>query len=118
MIVKGNTARWYHISANAPGRHYADLPTVLNGVEWNPTWPDVPDARNRDCKCHSSTYTGVPALWAGNQVVLLTVVQARSKVRIAQQPNSGNGYMLVVEFNDDAPPGADWYEVKLQYYSR
>jgi hypothetical protein len=36
-------------------------------------------------------------------------------VTIVQQPQADNGYTLIVEFDDNEPLGADWYEVDIGY---
>ncbi len=115
LIIQGNSVRWYHNSATAPGRQDSNVPTYLNGEAWDPTWPDVPDSLNYDCNCQSSTHVGIPALGMKDQTVDLEVIQARHKVSIKQQPNAGNDYTLIVEFDDGPPGGADWYEVSLGY---
>jgi hypothetical protein len=45
----------------------------------------------------------------------LGVVQARGSVVIVQQPDESNGYTLIIEFDDNAPGGPDWYEINLVY---
>ncbi|MBZ0288653.1 MAG: hypothetical protein K8I30_13630, partial [Anaerolineae bacterium] len=116
LVVQGNSVYWHHFDFAAPGRHgFVNEPTFLNTQAWFPTWPDVPDAENRDCACASSTYTGVPILPATGQTVGLTVVQARESVTIVQQPSQDNQYTLIVEFNDNLPVSSDWYEIDLSY---
>ena len=114
LVIRGNTAYWHHIGADAPGRtggHYD--PTYLNGVEWYPDWPDIPDERNRDCNCDSSVFTGlIPAL-PMNESYQLNLIQARYNAYISQQPNAGNNYTLIVDFDDGPPGGGEWYEVEV-----
>jgi hypothetical protein len=43
----------------------------------------------------------------------MQVVAARGSVRIVQQPDASNDETCIVEFNDDAPYEADWYEIIL-----
>ena len=115
LVVQGNTARWYHILASAPGR-WIEAPTFLNGIEWNSVWPDIPDRRNHNCECFSSTYQGAPVV-AEHPPVILEVIQARGQVTIFQQPAKANDYTLIVEFDDviypDKTYGDEWYEVNL-----
>jgi hypothetical protein len=114
LVVQGNTFRWWHEAFTAPGR-WISASTYLNGVPWNPTWPDVPDSQNVDCRCYSSTYQGIPAV-ANNPPVNLEIIQARGNVSITQQPDQGNTYTLVVKFDDVTPPdtyGDEWYEIRL-----
>ena len=57
-ILTGGTARWHHIAFAAPGVHDGqDNPTIINGTSWFPIWPQP--GENRDCNCHSSTFTGL-----------------------------------------------------------
>jgi hypothetical protein len=115
LVVKGNTLRWYHQSFTAPGR-WIEASTYVNGVQWDPTWPDVPDRSNVDCKCYSSFYEGISAI-ANFPPVTLEIVQARGKVTITQQPDQTNDYTLMVEFDDvilpDLTYGDEWYEINL-----
>lgn len=116
LVIQGNAIYWHHLGADAPGRHSEPhQPTYLNGEAWYPSWPDIPDSRNGDCDCHSSTYVGIPHLAPRDQVVSLEIVQARHRVTIIQQPSVANGHTLIVYFDDGPPPGADWYEVSIGY---
>jgi hypothetical protein len=116
LILRGETASWHHLDWAAPGRLLGENePTYLNGVAWYPSWPDNPDAENRDCGCDSSTYVGVAPLAPQEQVASLETVQARERVAIVQQPTEDNGYTLIVEFDDGVSAGADWYEVDISY---
>jgi formylglycine-generating enzyme required for sulfatase activity len=118
LVIQGGAVRWHHLDFAAPGRH-PDLregePTYLNGVAWCPAWPDSPDAQNRDCVCDSSLYAGIAPLAAQGQMVALNIDRARDRATIVQQPQAENGYTLIVEFDDNESPAADWYEVDLGY---
>ncbi|MCU0233775.1 MAG: hypothetical protein MUE90_07075 [Thermoanaerobaculales bacterium] len=116
LILKGNTAQWYHLDFTAPGRGGVTYPTVINGVDWFPVWPGDPgNPNNSFCNCFSDVFTGVnPPLPASALPVTLNIVQARAGVSILQQPSSGNDYELIVEFNDNGPGGAAWYLIELQ----
>jgi len=41
LVIKGDTARWYHLLGSAPGR-WLETSTYLNQKEWDPVWPDIP----------------------------------------------------------------------------
>ena len=117
LILQGDTVYWRHFEAAAPGRHWEG--TYLDGTVWEPIWPDQPTSENRDCSgCESSRSESVPPLASQAQVVTLDVVQARERVEIVQQPDQSNGFTLIVEFDDMAPPGAEWYEINLTYQGR
>ena len=115
LVIRGDTARWYHVLDSAPGR-WLEASTYLNEKEWNPVWPDIPDRGNHNCECYSSIYSGVPAI-ANDPPIILEIVQARGKVSIIQQPGRGNDYTLIVEFDDVIMPdktyGDEWYEINL-----
>ncbi len=122
LVVRGERVYWHHLDFAAPGRwqdpdtqRAYDEPTYLNGVAWYPIWPDQPDRENRDCGCNSSSINGIPPLARQDQTATLSIEQARGLVIVIQQPEAGNDYTLIVEFDDGGPGGADWYEVTLQY---
>ncbi len=116
LILQRDTVHWHHLDFAAPGRlDFVNEPTFLNGEAWFPTWPDVPNAENRDCNCDSSTFKGTPPLAAKPQAVELSVVQARNTVFIVQHPDQSNNHTLIVEFDDNPPGGADWYRIALTY---
>jgi len=125
LILSGNTAQWHHFDFAAPGReNFTNFPTTINGVDWYPVWPDVPDAENRDCNCFSDVFAGVvPALPAQPMEIdleILSVVrhddptQPAGTVAIAQFPTPENNFTTIVEFDDNAPGGSAFYDVKLQ----
>jgi hypothetical protein len=116
LTLKANTAQWHHYDYSAPGRGGTTLPTVINGDDWYPVWPDVPDANNNFCDCDSDVYTGVaPPLPENDTPVTIRVIQGRDSASIVQQPDAGNDYELIVEFDDNASGGAAWYIVELQF---
>src|SRR4051812_24476594 len=42
LIVVGNTAHWHHYDYAAPGREmFVNKPTLFDGVEWFPVWPNT-----------------------------------------------------------------------------
>jgi hypothetical protein len=115
LILNRNTAQWVHIDFAAPGRlDFQNEPTIINGKEWFPVWPDVPDAENRFCNCYSSIFKGVaPALPETNMTVALKVIQGRGDVWIAQMPTSDNDHTLIIDFDDDPYGGAETYKIEL-----
>lgn len=115
LIVRKNLVQWHHLDWAAPGRHeFVNLPTIINGIEWYPQWPDVPDAENRWCNCYSSTYKGLePALPQRNMTIQLSVIEGRHSVSIAQYPTASNDYTVIIDFDNDPVGGASWYECEL-----
>ena len=115
LIISGSNVQWHHLDTNAaPGRQgFQNLPTYLNGVQWLPSWPDNPSTENKQ-PCFSSINTSLsPALPAIEQNLCINIISARGSATIAQQPKLNNNYTLVIDFNDEAFQGADWYEVTI-----
>ena len=107
----GDPARiaWDHLYASRPGAAGGKFPTLLNGYHWFPIWPSTPN--------------GTPGVSAQLEIasftfpeggVSLTQQAGRTPVTIVQQPNAGNAFTLVVDFDDSAPPGEDDYTITLQ----
>lgn len=118
LIIQGSTIRWHHLDSEAPGRWSfggGSKPTYLNQIAWQPTWPDTPNSTNELCDCDSSSYYCIPSLAGKKQSVFLQVVEGRGLVHIVQQPDTDNDFTLIVELDDNALEGADWYEVNLTY---
>jgi hypothetical protein len=115
MSIQGNTLQWQHLAWDLPGRNGGHndptyITTQLNGVTqmnnyaWYPTWSGN----------SSDVLTLSPAIPA-TSAVSLKVIFARSALYWIQVPDAGNGYKTIIEFNDNEPGGADWYEAKLTY---
>ncbi|HEV8113123.1 MAG TPA: hypothetical protein VGR31_10135 [Planctomycetota bacterium] len=120
LILDDNTATWQHFDFAAPGRLGCNvgLPvesTFLDGVAWDPIWPDVPDCENRFCGgCFSSTFSDLQTSLPNSDFTpVLVLIQSRNSSSIVEYPSAANGYRVVIEFDDDPPGGADWYEVEL-----
>ncbi len=91
---------------------------MINGAEWFPQWPDDPDCENGNCNCFSDMFTAEVVLPNKTPAdVMLTPIECRSACSIVVFPEESNGYRLSVEFDDNGPSGAAWYEVliELQY---
>jgi hypothetical protein len=115
LIIKGTTVHWRHYIYAAPGRwNFQILPIKLNGVDWYPTWPDVPDSENRSCNgCLSSTTQipiGVPTV---PSTATWTEVQTRRAQGIVQQPSAENDWELVVLISDYMVGGSADYIVDI-----
>ncbi len=124
LILRGNTAQWHHFDFAAPGRHNnTNYPTTINGVDWYPVWPDIPDPENRGCNCFSDVFAGVvPALPAKPLEIELQIVsvvhpddpgEPAGPVTIVQSPTRDNNFTVIVEFNDNSSIGPAFYDVKL-----
>jgi len=117
VIIHGTSVTWMHYQFAAPGREtFTNLPTMLDQVAWQPVWPDVPDAENRDCVCMSSTYADLPtALPAVPSTVTVTHVLGRRTTTptAIQLPDSTNNFTLIVEFTDVGLGGSDIYGANI-----
>lgn len=125
LILRGNTAQWHHFDFAAPGRQlFTNFPTTINGVDWFPVWPDVPNAENRFCNCFSDVFTGVvpplPAQPIEVGLQILSVVrhdapgEPAGTVAIVQFPTPENNFTIIVEFDDNPQFGSAFYHVRLR----
>lgn len=118
LILQKNTLQWYHLDYAAPGRlEFQDVPTLVNGKEWFPVWPDIPDAENRDCYCYSSTFKGVKPVFNAKKLVEINVLQGRGVVSFVQYPAPENDNTLILEIDDNPYGGAVMYEIEFVFRS-
>jgi hypothetical protein len=119
LTLDDRTAQWHHYDLVAPGRYSCarggkELPTFIRKVEWYPEWPDTTGCENVSCDCSSNVFhfvmPPIPNLPMG---AYLMPVAGRGVASIVENPTRSNGYRVVVEFNDSAFEGVDWYEVDL-----
>jgi len=117
LILRANTAQWHHFDFAAPGRHlFVNVPTVINGVDWFPDWPDIPNKENRDCNCFSDVFNGVvPPLPQTNTQITFRTIQSRHITHIVQLPTASNNYTLIIEFDDNPVGGDDNYIVEIDF---
>lgn len=115
LIFNGHTVKWHHYEYAAPGREqFVNKPTKLDGVDWYPTWPDIPDAENRDCDCESSTYEDLPITMPRvPTTTTLDAIQARRAPSVIEQPSETNNYTLTVELTDIGASGSSTDIVEL-----
>ena len=61
-------------------------------------------------------FTGVnPPLLSENAIISLRKIQARNNVSIVQLPTAANNFTLIIEFDDNPPPGDDIYVVGIDF---
>jgi hypothetical protein len=111
LTLTSDTARWYQIAFAAPGVHNGqNNPTIINGIQWFPIWPHP--GENRDCHCHSSTFTGLtPPVPMDALATYVVKVSCRDSCSATYSDGT-----LVLDFNDD-PSGSDaWYEIKVTLF--
>jgi hypothetical protein len=117
LIIRGKDVTWNHFQFAAPGReNFTNLPTKLDAFEWQPVWPDIPDAENRDCNCLSQTFTDLPVgLPAAPSTITVTHLLGRRTTTpsVLQQPTAENDFTLVLEFTDVGLTGSDIYAAQL-----
>jgi len=115
LVIQGNNVWWHHYDYAAPGRWLgANEPTYLNSFSWFPDWPQP--GENRDCGCNSSVYDQLsPPLGVDGSPISVAIISARGSVTIVQQPSQNNGFAAIVEFDDNPPGGAAWYEISIFY---
>jgi hypothetical protein len=119
LILSENTAQWHHLDYAAPGRHeFRNEPTVINGVDWFPVWPDIPNEENRDCDCFSDVFVGVdPPLPFAETDIVFNTIRSRNVTQIIQHPTKENDFELIIEFDDNAPGGSDDYIAEIEFTS-
>ena len=113
LLLRGSFAQWFHTEHQAPGRDgVTHFPTMIDGADWMPEWPDEPDSGNAYCFCESSVFEGLePALPAAEVRVQVDLLLGRGLVSIMERPEEANGYTLTLEIDDTDFDGADWYEI-------
>ena len=78
-----------------------------------------PGEEQTDCDCDSSSLNALETpLREDETIITIDVVTARGEVEIVQQPNAGNDYTAVIEFDDHVDgqfPGSDMYEIIINY---
>lgn len=117
LSIQGDTVQWDHLDFAAVGRWAGinpnnDLPTIINNSSWYP-WDSVGPGEFRS----GNILSGVGTLSALNssplpsqsESVSLHIISARESLSISQLPNSGNGFTLILDFNDDDASGPIWY---------
>jgi hypothetical protein len=121
LIFQGDTLQWHNLTWTAPGIPGSDnYPTTIsstlnaavhmNAVNWYPSWPGGSFGDQ-----WSSVLTGMDPDMPGAEAlsVNLTVLQARDALSILTLPSSGNGYQLILDFDDDTSGGAAWYGARV-----
>ena len=116
LVIQGSTVQWHNISWTVPGWEtpLADAPTTLTTadmgvVDWYPGWTNYFGDQ------WSDQFTGLNLAMAAVDQTVGFSFTGRENAFISQQPSAGNSYTLIVDFDDNAPGGAAWYTVCLDY---
>ncbi len=107
LIINDNTLQWHHFDWDPAGttKIWWTDGTETENFTWNPTWSGD----------HSDVYTAGHIFVPNEDMdITFTAIQARESAFIAQDPTEDNGWELIIEFDDNAPSGADWYKVKVE----
>lgn len=119
LILKGNTAQWYHIEAAPPGCHgdclenggALPVATVINDNEWFATFNGSCDGCTY---CYSDVYAQVSPPLPLETANYSVNWSGRDSFMVVEQPSASNNYALILEFRDDFG-GADYYSVDFEY---
>lgn len=110
LKIQGSVIWWHHIAWEAPEE------VSLNDEKCYFLWPGE---EQTDCDCDSSSLNALETpLREDETIISIDVVSARGEVEIVQQPNAGNDYTAVIEFDDHVDgqfPGSDMYEIIINY---
>ncbi len=137
LIIQGDSVRWHHFESAAAGRFAGgNKPTRLTLFEngdpvdatwsWLPTWPDAEDTdldgngtidegEFDELRFETSSLSesviapGLPP----RGMVLLSQPESRDTIRIVQEPHPDNDFTLIIEFDDNAREGAQWYRADV-----
>src|SRR5688572_17263610 len=88
LVLHERELHWTHHEFAAPGRlDFEDDPTRVDGVDWFPTWPDIPNRENRNCNCASSSFMTLPGRIPRAPIrVTLTTIMGRSAPTVVEAP--------------------------------
>jgi branched-chain amino acid transport system substrate-binding protein len=125
LYIRDNSVWWHHFTHHLPGYHPTSKteppspedmePTYINGKAWMPIWPCPPDGKE---ECISSKYDlslSDSDFSKTERSPNLTIVRSRDRTIVNTLPSAGNDYLTVIELNDNASSGAEWYEIILSF---
>jgi len=114
LIIQRSMLQWHHLKGPAPGleRQFwnpgkdANSPTIIDSnhgpnITWVPEgWP-INLGNGTHPESHSSMFNGLtPVFPSDGRCWRVEKLWGDGKVKIVQQPNSSNGFSLVVRFDD------------------
>ena len=133
-MVSWNGGKWVTMEMGAEdiAIDSAGIPWVVTNLgqvfvlaeegEWGPWWKPVASGVKElavgeaDFRMESTVLEEVSsALPEGSSEVSVEVHVGRGKVSVVQQPDEGNDSIAIVEFDDNEPEGAEFYEVTIEW---
>ena len=127
LYITPQAIHWHHLDYVAVGLYGGNFPTGLamnnhkpnrQYLSWIPQWPCPPD--NPACvwlQVDSSEFRFASPLPSQYQLTKLSVTQAPGggSVSVYQSPDPDNGYITIVDFNDDPLGGPHFYTAVLAF---
>jgi hypothetical protein len=115
LVFQADTVKWLHYDWAAPGLHDgANAPTIINGTQWTPVWPDTGDPVLEFCECESEPTTGIElSIPQSNVTVDINPVEARGLICVAEAPSEAHGWALIIEFDDNMISGSTTYQIDM-----
>lgn len=113
LKIQDNQLWWHHFDFAAPGRFEgADEATIVNSFSWVPVWPFNDEGRGCDCESSKLDLSLAGVQLPNNPELLeLQLVDVRDSATVIQAPSSANGYLTILELNDNPSGGATVYDV-------
>lgn len=112
--IQGDKVWYVHHDYAFPGK-YGDgnLPTLVNGEEWLPTWTGNVSSKYEKLDPPLLTTGGD----AGNMVQMtVDVLRAGGTVSVQQPPTSENNYEVILYLDDNMNFGAHWYSFSVNWH--
>jgi hypothetical protein len=105
--IQGNKVWYEHETFDLPGNwHGRNAPTMINGKPWIPVWHDNT----------SEPYEHLEPVFKPQSPAKIKLKKnlGRGEVTISERPSPQNNQTVSLHFVDDAP-GADWYDVTVNW---
>lgn len=114
LMIRGDKVWFEHLAYELPGRWSgSDYPTTFNkDYEWKPVW-------NGDFSDEFEIPDEDAVLPMGiefdEDTLKVKSNRGKGQVTIAEYPNAGNDYTLVLYLDDRGPYGPHWFDLKLYW---
>jgi hypothetical protein len=108
LIIRPGGLFWINESGDRPAATGTLLiPNSLSETQWNVTWPSTPQT------VPEPSGTNRLPIFMGLGPIVVLQKSGRGGISISQQPNFMNRSTLIVDFDDCAFAGADFYDLTL-----